>query len=194
MRWLTTVLRNVVVVNVRLASFMNGNQRSKQAISVGNNDQPRTNRSFIKKVEPLDHTSNLQVEMSIFVFHKVSPNVGQWRQNLRKEEKPIISYPAGCRYTMFLCKVTKMRNTTVTITKQGGWLSFCTQSDPVGDEDERVQIFSPRRAWTITWTVCRYKQDTSTQNTLSWPSICKHNGLILSWSFLKRWSVFLVLV
>lgn len=28
-----------------------------------------------------------------------------------------------------------------------------TQSEPVGDEDERVQIFSPSRAWTITWTV-----------------------------------------
>lgn len=33
-----------------------------------------------------------------------------------------------------------------------------TQSEPVGDEEERVQIFSPRRAWTITWTVCRYKK------------------------------------
>lgn len=25
-----------------------------------------------------------------------------------------------------------------------------TQSEPVGEEDERVQIFSPSRAWTIT--------------------------------------------
>lgn len=30
-----------------------------------------------------------------------------------------------------------------------------TQSEPVGDEDERVQIFCPSRAWTITWTVCK---------------------------------------
>lgn len=27
------------------------------------------------------------------------------------------------------------------------------QSEPVGEDDERVQIFSPSRAWTITWTV-----------------------------------------
>lgn len=36
------------------------------------------------------------------------------------------------------------------------WMNF-TQSEPVGEEEERVQIFSPRRAWTITWTV--YKEE-----------------------------------
>lgn len=36
-----------------------------------------------------------------------------------------------------------------------------TQSEPVGDDDERVQIFCPRRAWTITWTVCKLQLDES---------------------------------
>lgn len=33
-----------------------------------------------------------------------------------------------------------------------------TQSEPVGEDDERVQIFSPSRAWTITCTVCNRKK------------------------------------
>lgn len=40
-------------------------------------------------------------------------------------------------------------------------LGDLTQSEPVGDEDERVQIFWPRRAWTITWTVCKLQLDES---------------------------------
>lgn len=43
------------------------------------------------------------------------------------------------------------------------------QSEPVGDEDERVQIFSPSRAWTITWTVLRAKNLMNlSRSFLSW--------------------------
>lgn len=46
------------------------------------------------------------------------------------------------------------------LSKTVEWRLSCgelTQSEPVGDEDERVQIFCPRRAWTITWTVCKWR-------------------------------------
>lgn len=33
-----------------------------------------------------------------------------------------------------------------------------TQSEPVGEDDDRVQIFSPSRAWTITCTVWNRKE------------------------------------
>lgn len=41
-----------------------------------------------------------------------------------------------------------------------------TQSDPVGDENDRVLIFSPRRAWTITCTVYRHIHRTCSKKAI----------------------------